>query len=436
MGARAAGLLLAALLAMTACAGLACSAQPNASQPDATPATDAASDAATDATLDAGGEGDQDPDVYPAKHAPIPQIDNLGGPVFASLEVVTVTFQGDAWRSDLESFDDAIVTSDWWRAVASEYGVDTGKSGGHVVLADTVSGQALNDEDVPAFLQSHVQSGELPAPSRSTLYLLYVPASTDVFYAHGAVQSCVDFIAYHSETTIALDAGNTAVAYGIVARCPGFGADVKKFATIAASHVLVEAASDPLPLTAPAYQLATNDAWLTAGGSPTRNEIGDLCGFRQSVDAGGAAAQRIWSNVAAAASRPPCVPSPPGEIWFGAAVRTDLQLIDVHKSYGYVVVPRGESRDVAIDVFSGAPLASDLALYVGRDRGATDPRTLDPLLRGIVASLSRTTAHNGNRVVMSITVPAAAPPADYPFVVRSVLDAQTFYDWPVIVRVK
>ena len=431
---RARGLRLAAM----ACATIACGTTDAGSPPqDASVVGDVALEAG-DAPADAGVDldGDQAPNVFPAKHGPTPQIDNLGGPVLASMKLVTITFQGDAWRVELEAQGDALVTSEWWRVVGAEYGVGPGVSGGHVVMADTVSGQTLNDEDIPAFLEAHVRSGELPAPDASTLYLFYVPAATDVFFARGALQSCVDFLGYHSETTLALEAGKSQALYGVVARCAGFGADMEKYVAVAASHVMIETASDPFPSTAPAYQLATNDAWLTAGGSPTRNEVGDPCGSRRTTDAGGAPAQRIWSNVAAAASRPPCVPPLPGEIWFGAAVRTDLQLIDVHKSYGYVVVPRGESRDVAIDVFSGASLASDLALYVGRDRGATDPRTLDPLLRGIVASLSRTTAHNGNRVAMSIAVPASTPPADYPFVVRSVLDAQTFYDWPVIVRVK
>jgi hypothetical protein len=426
------------VLLAAACAGISCSASRDLSPSrDASAQSDAdidASDAAVDAGLDLDGE--QDPNAYPANHGRIPRIDNLGGPVLSSMKLVTVTFQGDAWRAELEAEGDALVVSEWWRAVGTEYGVSEGVSGGHVVLADTVSGQAMNDEDFPAFLEAHVRSGELPAPDASTLYLFYFPAAADVLFARGALQSCVDFLGYHSETTIALEAGTSPVLYGVVARCSGFGADTKKYVSVSASHAMIEAATDPHPSTAPAYQLATNDAWLTGGSSATRNEVGDLCGFRRSTDSAGVPAQRVWSNAAAAATRPPCVPALPSEIWFGAAVRTDLQLIDVHKSYGYVIVPRGESRDVDIDVFSGAPLARDVSLYVGRDRGATDPRNLDPLLRGIVATLSRTTAHNGNRVVMTLAAPPAAPPGDYPFVVRSVLDAQTSYDWPVIVRVK
>src|SRR6516225_8805687 len=55
--------------------------------------------------VDAGPDIDQDPDVYPASHHPIPQIDYNGGAIIQNVRVVTVTFTGDAKRDSFRAFD-------------------------------------------------------------------------------------------------------------------------------------------------------------------------------------------------------------------------------------------------------------------------------------------------------------------------------------------
>jgi hypothetical protein len=54
--------------------------------------SDGSNEADAGPMLDAGPDVEQDPNVYPAKHHPIPQVDNLGGPVLTSPVIVTITF--------------------------------------------------------------------------------------------------------------------------------------------------------------------------------------------------------------------------------------------------------------------------------------------------------------------------------------------------------
>lgn len=408
------------------------------------PLPDASSDARASDTNDASqddgsardADAEQDPDVYPARHQPAAQIDFLGGPILAHPKIVTVTFQGDPMRDAVRAFDDAITTSDFWHRTMSEYGVGDGTSGGVVELPDTVTGTDVLDEDIQAMIAAKIGAGIFPAPDADTLYVLYYPAKVSLLYNRGAALSCIEFVGYHSTFELSLDGGKIEVPYAPIARCSsGNPADDAKYVTVAASHALAEAATDPHPQSAPAYRLVTNDAWLIAGGSVQNDEIADLCGILRGFDAGAGPVQRMWSNAAAGASREPCQPADPNGVYFGAAVRTSLETIGLRKSYGYVQVVRGGSTDVVVDVFSSARLARDLTLLTGRARGG-DPTRMDLLPQGITATLSRATAHNGNAAVLTIAAPVGATPGDFPFVVRALYDATTFVDWPVIAHLK
>jgi hypothetical protein len=416
---------------------------------DVAPALDASADGASSANDasddgpslgddggDGGADAEQDPNVYPSKHQAAAQIDDLGGPVIVHPKVVTVTFQGDPMRDAVRAFDDALVTSDFWRRTMTEYGVGDGVSGGVVELPDTVTGTDVLDEDIQALVASKVAAGIFPAPDASTVYVLYYPAKVSLLYNRGAALSCIEFVGYHSTVEVATDGGKIEVPYVPVARCnSGNPVDDAKYVTVAASHALAEAATDPHPQTAPAYRLVTNDAWLIAGGSVQNDEVADLCGILRGFDAGPGPVQRMWSNAAAATSREPCQPSDPNVAYFGAAVRTSLETIGARKSYGYLPVPRGGTTSARVDVFSTRALDHDLTLLTGRARGG-DPTRMDLLPQGISATLSRSTAHNGNAAWLTVAAPVGATPGDYPFVVRAVFDATAFVDWPVIAHVK
>ena len=76
--------------------------------------------------LDTGPDINQNPNVYPSQHHPVPQLNYNGGPILTQPRVVTVTFVGDAHRDAFRQFDHLIVTSPWWQETAEGFCVDGG----------------------------------------------------------------------------------------------------------------------------------------------------------------------------------------------------------------------------------------------------------------------------------------------------------------------
>jgi hypothetical protein len=451
------GIAVALVLSLPPLA-FACSSSNN----DTPPPADAGSDVAdeTPDQTDAGPDIEQPEDIYPAQHADIPQLDNLGGPVLDHLKLVTVTFYhqtGDAgapdpdagdggvpgrtsdqWKGTLRSFGDFIVKSDWWHKTMQGYGVSDGTGGLYGELDDTpVASKSISDQDIQAVLQAGVDSGDLPPPEAQMLYAVYFPQSTQI--SNFGSSACADFLGYHGEMAILVKGSPVDVSYAVMPRCKAdtVTATLEQL-TVTASHEFAEAASDPFPETNGAYRMVTNDAWVPPLGlGSAGNENGDVCIFAPNYDESGWKVQPIWSNAAAKASQEPCEPQPVNAdpIYFQAAVKTDQQKINGRNKYGYVVVPKGTSVDVVVNVFSTAKLPHDLTLFTGVDKGTGDPTDMKEISNGITATLSRQQVHNGNGVVMTVSVPAAGVSGDFRFVVRSVLEQTDYHDWPVIVNV-
>lgn len=392
-----------------------------------------------DAGVDAGaadGAGDayvEPPDdgPWPAPHYPMPMVANLGGKLLASPQVVTVTFVGNANKAALQAFDDSLVQANnpWWTAVTAGYGVGPGTGGVYVELPDTVSNTTIDDgTQLQPMIAQWVASGALPAPNANSIYVIYFPASTTITLMGST--SCSAFGAYHNSTTIPLEAGTVDSAYAVIPDCNQGMAEL----TDSASHELIEAATDPHPMSGPTWY-GTNFAWWPiygSNGTQSGGEVADLCERYAPVsDTGGNAVARAWVNQAAAASHDPCQPTPSGEIFYAAAVPT--QVIKARDSDGYVIVKPGASTTLDVVVFSEAKLPNDVALSVGtRQRGTT---ALGPIATGITATLSPTTGHNGVHVQLAIQVAAGTTAGDYPFVVRAALGASDHHDWPAIVHV-
>ncbi len=427
-------------------------------------------DAAPPPDTDAGPDAEQPPDIYPSNHAPIPQLDNQGGPVLDHMKLVTITFfhalavdggvvdGGDAgavdggdggvtgrvsdeWRDSLRGFDDFIVgsTSTWWSQTMAGYKVGPGTGGLYAELDDAkVASKSITDADIQKMLADGIASGTVPPPQAQILYAFYFPASTQISSFNAA--ACADFLGYHDEMAVTYNGAPTQVAYAVMPRCPASTKQaMKDQLTVTASHELAEAASDPYPETNGTYRMITNDAWVPLlGGGTAGNENGDVCIFAPNYDESGYKVQPIWSNAAAAASKEPCQPQPPlaSPIYYGAAVQTPKLKDRGHPALGYLVVSPGGSVTANLDFFSTAKLPADARLFVGRDKGTGDPTDMRDIADGIKATLSRTEAHNGNALTMTLTAPANAVKGDFHFVVRSVLETTDFHDWPVIVRVQ
>jgi hypothetical protein len=249
---------------------------------------------------------------------PEPQIPFLGGPILVNPNLVTVTFKGYPYEQQVQAFGDWVVGSQWFAAVGRDYGV--GPSAVHlqkVVIADPPA-LILARADVAQLLASRILDGTLPAPVPGLLYAVYFPSHVTLTL-EGSSTSCLDFGGYHGE-----GATQQGVRFPFAAMptCVGLEA-AGDLATVevAASHEIIEVASDPFPDTGPAYAIsdATNP-WHT------EPEIGDPCTTLVLEDQG-FTVQRIWSNSAAASGLQPCIPAPTGVPYFNTEAQGPIPLV-------------------------------------------------------------------------------------------------------------
>ena len=382
-------------------------------------------DAAIEAAMEPPDDG-----PWPAKHYPMPQMVDYGGQVITAAKIITVTFVGDSNRDSERAFDDMIGPSAWWTAVTDGYGIGPGTGGVYAELPDTVSNQTLDDaKDLQPMIQQWINSGALPTPDENTIYMMYFPSSTAITLQ--GTQSCNGFAGYHNSTSVTVgDGGFSDAAYAVIPDC-GYGQ------TDTVSHELAEAVTDPHPMSGATY-FGYDDAWWQSGGG----EVADNCQNRGPSVLNGQYVARSWDNKAAAASSDPCQPSDPGEIFYGAAVPT--QVISgltgpnggSYASDGYLLMKPGQTKTLDVVVFSEKKLPNDLQLVVGAHiRGDQNPMDVGPIGAGITPTLSPTSGHNGMHVTFTLQVDASTAPGDYPFVVRSILNPNDSHNWPVVLRV-
>jgi hypothetical protein len=250
----------------------------------------------------------------------LPTVVSSGGPILDSPRVQPIYFPNYAFQTDIDAFLAKMAGSTYWPAVVKEYGV--GDLTIMPSLATTVSsGAALADTDIPGLLAQVFTSsgGSLGTPSRDTIYLLLFPSTTTIT-AQGQVMCGASAPSgYHTEFSL----GGVNVPGIVVPSCPDYAGDKTltgvQALTPTISHEIVEAATDPFTTTAPAYFDVDerHTIWSVAinGG-----EVADLCENETpdltTPDDIGYPVQRIWSNDAVKAGTGPCVPVPPGEVFF------------------------------------------------------------------------------------------------------------------------
>jgi hypothetical protein len=313
-----------------------------------------------------GGTGGQ-----AGSHAPLPQIENNGGGILTAPEIVTVTFAANLYTnvvdatgmiSDLQAFDDGLMASAWWATVTSDYCGSAGcavQASAHVSIATEPPGDGTTTcaagahgqpvqpcytdsaiggtASIKTYLSGLFSGGTLPAPTAQTLYVFYWPMSV-LINVDGSV-TCTEIGGYHDSLSV----GAMDVPYAIVPICNPEATlkgtpmlSIEETATLAASHEIVEATTDPhggeVPPGGNPYSTqnlgwyltdVNNQAWAFFAGG----EIADLCvdilGMGQDRwTEGKYVYQRIWSNSQAAANQEPCVPVPAGEVYFNAAPAT------------------------------------------------------------------------------------------------------------------
>lgn len=360
MSSRATHLLvvLAGLAVTPACGG---PAQPGA----------ASSSSAPDAGE--GGAVAPPPTAFPAVTPSVPAVQSAGGTVLASPRIVPVFFPGE---TDAASITDAVtryVASAEWAAATAQYGVGAATVAPAVSSTDTLPA-GLTTPGLGYWIQRHLD-GTHPewgpvdeATTASSIYVVYPPFGTAVYAPQqdpaGAMAASLcgphpwDPVAWHWQTTPA-PGPYVPVAFAVIGRCTFDSASVQDRVTAATSHELVEAVTDPLFVTSPAYS-SVDDAhafWmeLTGGG-----EIADLCAFDAAnlirpADVG-YAVQRTWSNAAAAAGHDPCVPAR-GGAYFNVVGEAPDVFYDptVGVAVNGVAIPPGQARTIALHLYSDAP---------------------------------------------------------------------------------
>jgi hypothetical protein len=310
-------------------------------------------------------------DEYPAPHPPMPRMVSLGGPILATPRVVAVTFDDDPYREGIEDFISKVGATPYWAANTAEYGIAALVADPPVHLAEKAPTK-IDDFAIQSWLRKKLDGThpEWGSPNPSTVYTIYYPAGTTVTLE--GYLSCQIFGGYHSEVSI----NGKVYAYAVVPRCAHFidlsGFDV---ITVASSHELIEAVTDPRPYTEPGIA-QPDDAhliWALLTGA----ETGDMCSFYDdsfyTPQDFGFAVQRSWSNAQAAAGHSPCAPGLPDTVYFNSAavLPDDVELFGV-KTKG-VYIPVGQSRTIELDLYSDGPTepwsvsATDFSALAGGD---------------------------------------------------------------------
>jgi len=242
----------------------------------------------------------------PVVGAPVPHLQDHGGPVIASVEVVPI-YWGAAWSTganatlttQLDGFFDFILTSSYMDLL-HEYSTPTTQIQHGRRLASarvsntepgtvTPSGRQVTDAQIMTALQGWIANHTVPATTANTLYFIFLPPNVTVI-SFGS-QSCIagGFCGYHDHI------GNVYYAVIPFVNCSGcvFSGQFLDTLTEVCSHELAEAITDP-----------ELNAWWDPTTGPG-DEIGDICN-RQTTRLGAFLVQTEWSTAQAA-----CVFAPP-----------------------------------------------------------------------------------------------------------------------------
>ena len=368
---------------------------PPATTPDPTP---------TKPAVDHGAPSEK----YPAFTPSMGQLANNGGATLPHPVIVTVTWAGDDKVDDLEALGDTIGASPYWAATNAEYGSAAAVSGAeyHVRLPDAAPA-SMSDTQLATFVSASVADGTFPTPATGQpIYILHLQKATKLLLQ--GQSACAQGVGgYHDSVKVG---GIKSVAYAIVPRC---GASFDSV-TVAASHELSEAASDPYPRVSPAWTgFGEGDlAWEFF--QQFQSENGDACEFyrdsdlRAGTESGLAfTVQRIWSNKAAAAGKDPCVPAPKGAVFFNTTpldledVPVDLSSLggDITTTKGYKVAV-GETRTIALGLYSEAATSA-------WDLSATAGGIASRAQANVELALDIESGQNGQKAYLTITVNAA-----------------------------
>ncbi len=298
-----------------------------------------------------------------AKHSPLPQMPQNGGQEpLAKVDFVSVSFADTPDDSDIAKFGDWLVTSSYWTTIGKDYGVGPGTHQ-HVRISDSTPDSVI-DSEFAQFVDSKIAGGQLPQVSQG-VYAFFLSGATTVTNEAGAG-------GWHNRSPQGHD-------YAVV--LPGCSSDpsaILEQYTFVASHELIEAATDPSPISG--YDFGFGEG-----------EVGDVCDVV--TTAGGYTVPTIWSNSAAAKGGDPCVPA------------QSLPYISVDPSMAKVSLP--QTKDSSVDVtLTGwsTEQVGDWLLQVTVNGSQAVTAKLDPKATDLL--------DNGETVELTIATDGSASPGD------------------------
>jgi hypothetical protein len=348
-------------------------------------------------TTATGGAGGQGGSFAEAQHAAFPAVVAAGGPVLASPKVQPILYASDPHLADVEGLLDELTKTTYWSETTSEYGV------GPLTVLPTIKitdppPTSLTDSELTAQLAMNT-TGASPAwgaADKSTIYLFVLPKGT-VIDAGGLC--CQDYDGYHDEAS----AGGKSLPYAVVCTCHGLdgpNVDDVQQVTIAVSHELVEAATDPYVNTNPAW--GETDAgdfiWTVATGG----EVADMCEFNADsfvIPKGSKyMVQKSWSNAAAKAGKQPCLPAADGPSFGAAPVLPDkVSITGFSQKTAGVLVPKGQSKTIDVQLWSDEPTSKPMTITaydLGSLYGSPTP--------DLKLTLDKTQGINGDTVKLTV----------------------------------
>jgi hypothetical protein len=253
--------------------------------------------------------------TYPAFQTGMPALQNKGGKVLASANVVTVAWNDSPNATQWEALVDQLGASQYWKDIVGEYGVGPFTSGAanHIRLTTPFAiPNDPNQDPVEPVVKLIVDSlsdtatSKWPEPTDQSLYILYFSGQTAQTLCDDGMGGMHDMVSVKGKD----------VAFAIVMECEGDPQmTAYQSATISTSHELAEAAVDPYPDASPGWQGLDEAHLAWELFQQGQDENGDLCEFYE--DSYGAVAapeisvflQRQWSNKSVAAGHSPCVPA-------------------------------------------------------------------------------------------------------------------------------
>jgi hypothetical protein len=369
----------------------------------------------------------------PPVKAPLvfPKVLSRGGPTIAKPKVVPIVFSSDPMAADITAFTKKMAGSAYWNGTATEYGVGAITAGETIVLSEAPPTNIKSGE-IEQWLIGKL-TGVDPAfgtPDQSTLYAIFYPSGTVITFEEAEEsygQSCEGYGGYHYE----VDAGGTKVGFSVVPRC----GDLAEL-TVAASHEYFEWATDPLPLSTPAYNRLDDEHW--AWQAVMIGELSDLCTFLDrdyiTPTEVGNVVQRHWSNKLSQAGGFPCAPKKTVPYWQAIPDTPDEAIVP---DYG-----GGFNKTIhtkAIRVKPGGSRTVDVMMYSDEAAGVSVPlRVMSfnefygrPSESGYSFKLSSTRAKTGSTLQLTVDAPSELA---YDVLVTMAYTSETsVHFWPVLV---